>query len=860
MKKIFLFLTVLLPALAAVSCGSDDAETTQGSYNIRLKGNSGAATRTGFGEADGQSVLLLWSAGDMVWVGTTQSLPITEGGATADFELTNLPSNPPFTVIYNMTGTQGATASIPAAQRQASPWAVELGENGDFGYGDSDREGNFTLTHLTSYVWFSPYSMDITDNNLMSITLSTEDTPVAGTAAFASGSLGECTGNASVTLTLGEEGFALPAASDPSKVFAAMVLYPADLTGKDVEITYTFADGNSFTETKAGRKLMPGGTLRVETGITLAAIIPQTLYSTDGGTTWETTLPASFTTLSVKTANNASLSDDDYTAIIAAMQQGASLDLSDARHNSDSFGIYFTKNTKLKWISLPYNIKTLEGKREGWVYAAFNDCSALETVILPEGLETLGSHVFYNCGALTEVYIPQSVTAMGINTFDGCKSLVSIDLPDNLSALKYETFLRCTSLRSVHMPANLINIENNAFMHCSSLEEIEIPAGVKTLTGGGYNTGMFYQCTGLKKVIFNEGLENIGNNVFHECKGLLSLDLPQSLQTLGEYSFYGCISLTEVHVNVATIPAYCFMYPGYDNGMAKITLGENVQSLKTRAFSQLRNVSEIHFLSQVPPTPQYASGSMFPFANVGETVTGDKYIYVPAGTEETYKQTYKELIDVNGFKIYGEAEEPQLPDGVYFSATAVNDSWVADDPSSFDGQAYLYVKTVGAAKLNAGHLATLKDFIMNNSGQVFLDMQQAEYENASFPADFPNGNFGTAKITGIAMPWNIEVIGRQTCAYCDNLTTVILGEHVTDIYDYCFTPMMGVGVTEIVCKAATPPTLHLDGQWGVPFESYSTRNGTVSVPAASIGAYGAAPIWSDKLVGQWNFTIWAITE
>lgn len=66
---------------------------------------------------------------------------------------------------------------------------------------------------------------------------------IAGEAVFAEGALGACEGSSSVTLNFGGEGVALPTQHSDTEVFAAMVLYPADLSEATVSVVYTFADG-----------------------------------------------------------------------------------------------------------------------------------------------------------------------------------------------------------------------------------------------------------------------------------------------------------------------------------------------------------------------------------------------------------------------------------------------------------------------------------------------------------------------------------------------------------------------------------------------------------------------------------------
>ena len=51
---------------------------------------------------------------------------------------------------------------------------------------------------------------------------------------------------------------------------------------------------------------------------------------------------------------------------------------------------------------------------------AFNWCSGLTSVTIPNSVTSIGSTSFYNCGGLTSVIIPNSVTSIGNGAFFGC--------------------------------------------------------------------------------------------------------------------------------------------------------------------------------------------------------------------------------------------------------------------------------------------------------------------------------------------------------------------------------------------------------------------------------------------------------
>ena len=117
----------------------------------------------------------------------------------------------------------------------------------------------------------------------------------------------------------------------------------------------------------------------------------------------------------------------------------------------------------------------------------------LTTVLLPN---TLMAIAFNGCSSLTEIHLPDNLTSIRSYTFNFCSSLTEIHLPANLTLIGDHAFAYCSSLTEIHLPANLTSIGERAFWSCSSLTEIHLPASLTSI--GGY---AFDQCTSLMKIM-----------------------------------------------------------------------------------------------------------------------------------------------------------------------------------------------------------------------------------------------------------------------------------------------------------------------------------------------------------------------
>ena len=97
---------------------------------------------------------------------------------------------------------------------------------------------------------------------------------------------------------------------------------------------------------------------------------------------------------------------------------------------------------------------------------AFNGCTSLTSVTIPNSVTSIGYQAFSDCANLTSVTIPNSVTSIGERAFYGCSSLTSVTIPNSVTSIGYEAFYCCTSLTSITIPNSVTSIGNGAFYDC----------------------------------------------------------------------------------------------------------------------------------------------------------------------------------------------------------------------------------------------------------------------------------------------------------------------------------------------------------------------------------------------------------
>ena len=103
---------------------------------------------------------------------------------------------------------------------------------------------------------------------------------------------------------------------------------------------------------------------------------------------------------------------------------------------------------------------------------AFYGCTGLTTVIIPDSVTTISQFAFYGCSGLISVTIGNSVTSIGLAAFHGCSGLTTVTIPNSVTSIGYAGFALCTSLTSVTIGNSVISIGNDTFAYCSSLTSV----------------------------------------------------------------------------------------------------------------------------------------------------------------------------------------------------------------------------------------------------------------------------------------------------------------------------------------------------------------------------------------------------
>lgn len=224
----------------------------------------------------------------------------------------------------------------------------------------------------------------------------------------------------------------------------------------------------------------------------------------------------------------------------------------------------------------------------------FQNCTALKSINLPEGINTIPTYAFNGCSVLESVTIPSTVTTIGNYAFDGCAALSNID---------------------AKATENWTTIGSWAFNGCSAFNGSFDLSGVKSI-----DTSAFLNC-GITGVTLGENLTTLNSSAF-KGSGIQSISLPASLKTMGTQVFQNCKNLTTVTfpetAGLTSIPSKTFS----GSGITELLYPDYVTYINSDANSSCKSLKKIKFPANAS-FKTILSGATSSCGNIEEVILPD---------------------------------------------------------------------------------------------------------------------------------------------------------------------------------------------------------------------------------------------
>ena len=259
-------------------------------------------------------------------------------------------------------------------------------------------------------------------------------------------------------------------------------------------------------------------------------------------------------------------------------------------YRGDSYSSYYNEYTGS--VAIPENITffgtTYSVTRIG--SSAFNGCTGLTSIKIPNSVTSIGSSAFRGCSGLTNVIIPNSVKSIGDLAFSGCTGLVNMTIGNSVTSIGSRAFEGCNNLLTIY------NLSQISFT-IGSTKIINIPNGdilddYIFLTNNGIHT--LYKYVGIETNLilpdsYNGNSFAIGDSVFYDYSELTSITIPNSVISIGDYAFYGCTGLKKIDFNCKNIGSWF----KNNTSIEEVIIGNGVTSIGADAFNGCTGLTSV---------------------------------------------------------------------------------------------------------------------------------------------------------------------------------------------------------------------------------------------------------------------------
>lgn len=199
----------------------------------------------------------------------------------------------------------------------------------------------------------------------------------------------------------------------------------------------------------------------------------------------------------------------------------------------------------------------------------------IETVIIEDGVTSIGDDAFAGYSNLAQVIIGKDVREIGMEVFygtpwlktkqnenplviinnvliDGALCSGNVNIPNNVTSISGFAFCE-SNITSVSIPDSVTKMGPAAFFMCKSLTNVKLSENLTVLedfcNSSNSTLGLFEYCEKLKYVVIPDSVIYIGNQAFCHCDSLKSVVMGNNVRYIGENAFSACDSLETITVS-----------------------------------------------------------------------------------------------------------------------------------------------------------------------------------------------------------------------------------------------------------------------------------------------------------------------